>query len=282
MTQLIRRRPLTAFFVLSCVLSWWAGGLYLIGASPEPIASFGPFVAALLVLSITEGRAGVVRLLRAMVTWRVPARAYLAAIALPLLASGAAIAGIIALGGRADPAAALLWTDVPVTLVLVLLIPGLGGAWEEPGFRGYALDRLERRFGWLAGPLLLGGFWVLWHLPLFLAGQILVTDVLTIVAASVVIAGVFRLGRSSVLIAMLMHATNNAIGGGYASQLFDGSDALRLGWLTAGAWWLLAIVVMALRAMRPTASTVIAGEDSGRTPRPVPTATASSATQPLS
>jgi hypothetical protein len=57
---------------------------------------------------------------------------------------------------------------------------------------------------------------VLWHGPLFLAGQILWTDVLTIVAASVVIAAVFHSGRDSVLTAMLLHATNNAVGGSFA------------------------------------------------------------------
>jgi membrane protease YdiL (CAAX protease family) len=137
--------------------------------------------------------------------------------------------------------------EIPATLVLVLLIPGVGGAWEEPGFRGFALPRLERRFGVFAGPLLLGAFWVAWHLPLFLAGLILPTDILTVMAASVVIAGVFQSARQSVLIAMLLHATNNAVGGSYASQLFHGADSLRLGLYTAAAWWILAIAVMVLR-----------------------------------
>ena len=128
-----------------------------------------------------------------------------------------------------------------------LAYPRPGRRWEEPGFRGFALPRLERRFGILAGPLVLGGLWVAWHLPLFLAGQILLPDVLTIIAASVVIAGVLQSARQSVLIAMLLHATNNAVGGGYASQLFHGADSIRLGLLTAGVWWVLAIVVMVWR-----------------------------------
>jgi uncharacterized protein len=112
---------------------------------------------------------------------------------------------------------------------------------------GTPLPRLEERFGVLAGPLLLGVFWVAWHLPLFLAGQILATDVLTVIAASVVIAGVFHSARQSVLIAMLLHATNNAVGGSYASQLFTGDDSWRLGLFTAAMWWILAVVVMVLR-----------------------------------
>jgi membrane protease YdiL (CAAX protease family) len=240
----IRRRPLIAFFTLACALSWWPGILYLLGLSPLPVAGFGPFLAAVTVLSVTEGRAGIGRLLRSMVQWRVPARVYLMAIGTPLLVSGTAVLANLALGADVDPAKIGLWTGIPVTMLAVLLIPGMGGAWEEPGFRGYALGRLEGRLGRLAAAPVLGVFWVLWHLPLFLAGQILFTDVLTVIAASIVIAAVFHAGRESVLIAMLLHATNNAVGGSFASLLFHGSDNLRLGLLTAAGWWLVAGTIL--------------------------------------
>jgi membrane protease YdiL (CAAX protease family) len=150
----------------------------------------------------------------------------------------------------ADPSAEALaaWSAVPLTALVVLLVPGLGGAWEEPGFRGYALSRLEAKYGAMTGPLVLGLFWVVWHGPLFLIGEILWTDVFVIVAASVVIAFVFHTGRESVLVAMIFHAFNNAVGGQYASQIFHGADQTRLGMLTALAWWLVAAAV--LLAMR--------------------------------
>jgi uncharacterized protein len=243
--ELVRRRPLTSFFVLSCLLSWWPALLYFVDASPVPVAGFGPFLAALIVLGATGGRAGVRELLRSMVTWRVPGRAYLLAIALPLFFSGAATLANLALGA-AEPSATDLaaWTSIPATALFVLLVPGIGGAWEEPGFRGFALPRLQRRLGAMAGPLVLGVLWAIWHAPLFLVGQILWTDVLVIVAASVVIASVFHTARESVLVVMILHATNNAVGGSYASQLFHGQDQTHLGVLTAVAWWLGASVVL--------------------------------------
>ncbi len=249
MRKLAERHPLTVFFVLAAAFSWWPWPLYAAGVSPMPIAGFGPFLAAVTMLGLVQGRAGVGSLLRSMVRWRVPVWAYLLAVGLPLLISGASVALNIWLGA-ARPSATLLnsWVDIPVTMLLILLIPGLGGAWEEPGFRGFALGRLEQPLGRMTAPLVLGGFWVAWHLPLFLAGQILPTDMLVIVAASVVIAAVFHLGRESVLIAMLLHATNNAVGGSFASQLFQGTDATRLGWLTAAGWWAAAAVVLAVQA----------------------------------
>lgn len=243
--EVVRRRPLSCFFLLSCLLSWWPAVLYAMDASPVPIAGFGPFLAALVVLGATSGRTGVQALFRSMVTWRVPRRAYLLAIGLPLVFSSGAILANLALGAARPSAGDLAtWTSIPVTALFVLLVPGVGGAWEEPGFRGFALPRLEERLGAMAGPLVLGVLWVIWHGPLFLVGQILWTDVLVIVAASVVIASVFHTARESVLVAMIMHATNNAVGGNYASQLFEGADLTRLGILTAAAWWLGAAVVL--------------------------------------
>ena len=243
--RLIRRRPLVSFFVLSCLLSWWMAALYASGMWSEPIVGFGPFLAALTVLGVTEGRRGVKALLRSMVRWRVPGRAYLLAIGLPLLLTGMApIVANLALG--AEPSAGTLgaWTTVPLVAMIVLLVPGLGGAWEEPGFRGYALTRLEAKFGAVTGPLVLGLLHVVWHGPLFLTGQILWTDVLVVVASSVVIAFVFHTGRESVLVAMIFHAFNNAVGGQYASQIFHGADQTQLGILTALAWWLVAAAVL--------------------------------------
>ena len=186
-----------------------------------------------------------------MVAWRAPLRAYAAAIGLPLLISGAAVVLNLAMGATRPGAAALgAWVDIPATLVLVLLVPGLAGAWEEPGFRGFALGRLEQRYGRMVAPLVLGVLWVGWHFPLFVTGQIEPTDVAVVLAASVVIAAVFHLGRQSVLIAMLLHASNNAVGGSYASQLFTGHDLLRLGALTAVGWWLVAGAVLAVQAVR--------------------------------
>lgn len=248
--SLVRRAPLASFLILSCLLSWWPAGLVAAGVSSPPMAGFGPFLAAVIVLGMTEGRAGIGRLLTSMVQWRVPPRAYLLGIGLPLLVTGSAIGATLALGAaRPDGADLALWMTLPVVVLVKLLIPGAGGAWEEPGFRGFALGRLERRFGAAAGPLVLGGFWVCWHLPLFVTGDILWTDVLVIVAASVVTAAVFHSARDSVLIAMLFHATNNTIGGEFASRLFHGADATTLGLLTAAGWWLIAGGIL-IRARR--------------------------------
>jgi hypothetical protein len=67
----VRRYPLISFFVLAYALSWWPWPLYILGLAAGPIIGFGPFFAAVLVLALTGGKAGVVALLRRVVRWRV-------------------------------------------------------------------------------------------------------------------------------------------------------------------------------------------------------------------
>jgi membrane protease YdiL (CAAX protease family) len=235
--SLIRAHPLTSFFLLTLVLSWWPWPLYATGKLPLTIASFGPFLAALLVLGLAEGRSGIRALVRSMLHWRVPVRWWLAFVAVPVVITVTALALNLLLGAQPPSAAQLsAWTGIPLTFVAVLLVPPLGGAWEEPGWRGYALPRLTDRYGWKASSLILGVFGAVWHLPLILGNQISWWDLLLVVAYNVVIARLFLASGQSVLLVMVLHATNNAVSGGFVSQLFTGADASHQAAITALIW----------------------------------------------
>src|SRR3712207_7946494 len=152
----VRRRPIVTFFLLAYALSWWPSIFYAFGSLPQPIAGFGPFLAAVLVLAITGGKTGIVRLLRRMVQWRVGLRWYAVALLLPVAITLAAAVFNVLMGARAPSATELGgWTGLFSTFAILLLVPGLGGAWEEPGWRGYALPRLQTRRSALVASLIL-------------------------------------------------------------------------------------------------------------------------------
>lgn len=73
----VRRHPLIAFLVLTYALTWGVLPLGIFGVA-------GPLVAALIVIAITDGRAGLRELGSRMIRWRVGWRWYAVAIGLPL------------------------------------------------------------------------------------------------------------------------------------------------------------------------------------------------------
>jgi membrane protease YdiL (CAAX protease family) len=241
---LVRRHPLVAFSILAYALSWWAWPLYAAGLLPVPIASFGPFLAALVVLSLTHGRAGVVTLLRRMGRWRVGLGWYAVAFALPAAIAGGAAGLNVLLGAQALPVApSASWTGLVTAFLLLLLVPGYGGAWEEPGWRGYAQPALQARRPALRASLLLGVLVAGWHVPLFATGDGSWAELGSIVGGTVVLAWVFNGSGGSVLLTMLLHATNNTASGLFGRQ-FAGADAVTLGWLLSGLWCLAALAVV--------------------------------------
>jgi membrane protease YdiL (CAAX protease family) len=243
--SLLRRYPLITFFVLAYVLSWWPWILYALDLLPQPIVGFGPFLAAIVVLAITRGKTGVVGLLRRMVRWRVGLRWYAVALLLPVAISLAAAVFNVLLGAQApSPVELGGWMGLFSTFFLLLLVPGIGGAWEEPGWRGYALPRLQVGRSALFASLILWIGIVVWHLPLFMVGEIHWSDVVFMLGFVIVFNWVFNNADGSVLIIMLMHAMNNTISGSFIGPMFSGVDSVRQAWLYAALWCAVAIVVV--------------------------------------
>jgi membrane protease YdiL (CAAX protease family) len=101
--------------------------------------------------------------------------------------------------------------------VLVFFAVGLP---EELGWRGFALPRLQARFGPLRGSLILGVLWAGWHLPFFLTpdhGGGPRADVMAVATSFLLFAGmvvvmaipfsfVYNATRGSVFMTALLHA----------------------------------------------------------------------------
>jgi membrane protease YdiL (CAAX protease family) len=118
------------------------------------------------------------------------------------------------------------------------------GAWEEPGFRGYALPRLQIGRSALFAGLTLGVVWALWHLPFFITGVDHWNEIVQLIAWTVVFTWLFNNTQGSVLLAMLMHAMSNTVSGSFFSQMFSGADSVNQAWLRGALWCVVAIVLV--------------------------------------
>ena len=236
---LLARHPLVSFFVMAYAFSWlvwtpWVLGEDGAGLLPIKLSDgtsgllnaaailAGPTLAAFIMTAATEGRAGVRRLLGRYVLWRVGIQWYLfALIGVPLIM----LLGTVVVSGDLPNLGALGGPSYVLSyLAFFVLVFIFGGPLlEEPGWRGFALPRLERLHGPLVGTLILGVLWALWHLPEFLVpswaassggGGILgITEFVVItITFAIIITWVFNNTYASLLLAMLVHASIDTFG----------------------------------------------------------------------
>jgi uncharacterized protein len=245
LAAIVPRRPLATFFALAFAYSWLPSLLYTVTGSGVSILACGPALAAITVISLTDGKQGLKRLFRSMLKWRVGRRWWAAAIFGPVLLSGLATALNVALGAPMPSAEDFgNWTNVLPTALFILVVPVIGGAWEEPGWRGFALPRLLAERSALTASLVLGSLWSIWHLPVYFVGDQHWSDLVLVVLATIVFTWLFQNALQSLLIAMVFHAMNNSVSGEYFSQMFDGSDSTRQSWMLVIVWGVAAALVV--------------------------------------
>lgn len=228
MRNLLRSHPLVSFFVLAYGLTWllWAPmvftGLPAFSATRHvpsiytlPGVMIGVTGSALLMTAVTTGRPGLRRLWQRLTCWDVGVRWYL--VALLMIPLGQLLLTALLVGPGAlralTPAALALY---PLAFLSHFVF---GPLFEETGWRGFALPRMQHRFGPLRGSVLLGLLWGGWHFFLYIPSWIsgggvpavvsALTFVTFTVTVSVVLTWLSNNTRASLLLAMLLHGSIN-------------------------------------------------------------------------
>jgi membrane protease YdiL (CAAX protease family) len=252
----IKRNPLLSMYIIMFMVAWSVmvpQALYSQGILSASISEFfeiligwSPAIAAIIVSAVIAGRAGVRELFQRFLIWRVGLRWYLVgAFLLAAIILGGI--GLHVLFGGAMPtipaAEKPLWQTALIFLVLVLL--GFLFNTEEVVWRGFALPRLQSRYGALIAALLITIPEVLLHLPLFWTNEnpffqtVGVSWYFAFSAAAVVVyIYVFNMTKGSLLIVTLLHASQNT----WANLLSDNSA--RPFQFTVILIWLLALTLI--------------------------------------
>ncbi len=164
----IARHPVAAFFIGAYAFTWlwWTPSMLGFEGALVSVAmfvgAFGPAVSAATIIRLTGGSART--WMRGLLRWRVPVRWYAFALGLPLLIVSVATAAFVLAGEKIE--LSLLGGNLAKLVPLLLFVTLLGGGNEEPGWRGFALPRLQKRWTPLRATLLLGSVWALWHVPI--------------------------------------------------------------------------------------------------------------------
>jgi membrane protease YdiL (CAAX protease family) len=235
--------PLVAFFVVAFLGGWlvllptvlFESGFGLIPIdipAPAVMLSFipaaiaGPALAAFVVTEMVEGKEGTRKLLRRRILrWRVGIHWYLIAIfGVPIVYFEASsfVLGAAPLDALIEKWP-LIFTSYLLKVVMVFLIVSL---WEEIGWMGFALPRLQEEYGPLMASMVLGALWALWHLPAYFNSTQVVEDkvglgdldrllyllpllILLATSTRIVMTWLFNRAMGSVIVVTLFHAGFN-------------------------------------------------------------------------
>ncbi|MDZ7725355.1 MAG: type II CAAX endopeptidase family protein [candidate division KSB1 bacterium] len=112
-----------------------------------------------------------------------------------------------------DGPADLGWAVIPVMLIHFATAFFTSPLLEEPGWRGFALPRLQSRFGTLAGSAVVGVLWWLWHQPMNIAFGIepSLYGFLSMLSVSFVIDSLYNRSGRNLLTAMLVHQSGGTV-----------------------------------------------------------------------
>jgi uncharacterized protein len=271
----VKRHPVLSYFALTFAISW--GGILIFLApvgfpiNTERVEFYvalvanqaGPMLAGILLTSLVYGRAGLREFLSRLLRWWVDVRWYaVALLAAPLLTTAILLAlslispvflpGIFAANDKAS-------------LLVLGLVAGILGGLEEPGWTGFAVPELRRRYSILATALIVGFLWGAWHflLTFWASGDtsgvfspsLLVPPLVFYIA----VLPTFRIlmvwvydRTESLLVAMLMHASLTASTTFILMPVATGT-ALSTYYLVLTALLWLIVGVVAAAAGKPSA-----------------------------
>jgi len=224
-------RPVITFFALTYLFSWlmWLPAVLMtygmvaeasfLGRISGPagyLAGIGPTLVAFILVARDRGKNGVKGLLARGVQFKLGRWYWITILTMPVVLISAHVLNTL-LGSSFPNAGGLARPYLIPPLFLILFIMQLG---EEFGWRGFALDELQQRWGAVHASVVLGVLWSLWHIPMFLAngfgqhdyrlpfGQFLITLVLV----SILITWVQNNTAGSLIPAFVFHTYINLSG----------------------------------------------------------------------
>ena len=234
--SVIRRHPVLTFFLLAYALCWAA----------IPWQSFfapGVLVAALIVVSLTEGVAGLKAMGSRLIRWRVSWIWY-------ALAARRSAGGQVRrhrpqqragrTGSATSPSSAV-WYSLPMAIAINIVNPLNAQLPEESSFRGWAQPKLQTTRTPLAATVLMAIGVTIWHIPFFVMPQFGSSPIeaAATVAVTFWYAWLFNHASGSSLITLIAHATEGTI---ETSTLWQAAgDTTRMTWLYCLVWCLVAL-----------------------------------------
>ena len=233
--RFLKKHPLRAYFILVFGLVWlWEFPIYGLMDYWEGYIFFmiaiSPSVIGLVMIAVTEGDWGIGRLIYRCTHWRVSIVWYfIALLSAPILFFITVFSVPNDAAAFQMPSASFIWTYLSALVVGFFGAPML----EEIGWRGFALSRLQHRYGALLGTCILGSLWAIWYAPSWfltsrgvIGNNFLETLVPflkyegSILGSAIIYTWIFNHTNGSLFLSMLFHASINITFAKFPSAFF--------------------------------------------------------------
>ncbi|ETI66261.1 CAAX amino terminal protease family protein [Neobacillus vireti LMG 21834] len=225
--------PLSSYFIMAFLFSWLCLIPYILwqwGILPKSqnLAIFhvanvfvGPMLSAYIMIRTLEGKEAWKNIRKSIWQVRIGLKWYIFAL---LVIPAVMYIGMVIVNSGAPEFEGLsskFFVTYPIYLVVVFF--GGGPFPEEIGWRGFALPRMQKRFGALKATLLLGLLWACWHLPQFLTSaqhggpgthfNTFATNfpifIVCCIAISIILTWIYNKKQGNLFSVMLVHASIN-------------------------------------------------------------------------
>lgn len=179
--------PIVLFFLLTFAISWgWTLIVYFLPVvyymqSYDSVAgvlatlfvgihAFGPTLSALITKGWYEGKKGLQHYAKGLINFKVEYYWYLLVFFLPIFVYSLPVIFNLAIGNPSnhDYFNMSLWGVTLATVISNIFFAGLA---EEPGWRGYALPKMNQHFKPIISGIAIGVIWAFWHLLFYVFGS---------------------------------------------------------------------------------------------------------------
>jgi uncharacterized protein len=172
------------------------------------LGNIGPGLSATMVAFLSGGWQRVVQLWRGLKDWRLHPAWFVFVLLLIPAVDSLALFAYWCLGGK------IVGVGSPIRLLLLIVfnLP-FAPLWEEIGWRGFLLPKLEATRSGLSASLILACVWGPWHLPLYLNSSFafILLFLIMIFPLAVLFTWVYNRSHGSLVPVVILHAMVNTM-----------------------------------------------------------------------